>query len=175
MLGVRYLQLTLAILKPDLISHPVHLKLVMEKILKENFFIVHWKLVQWSREDAERFYQEHRDKFFFQRLTSYMSSDLIMPMVMARVDAIQHWRKLMGPTKATMAKFSHPDSIRGLYGITDTRNATHGADSVETAKREIEFFFPEFKYDEWLEKNEEKIQNGQIIYDEVSKTHKVLE
>ena len=48
-------------------------------------------------------------------------------------------------------------------------------DSVETAKREIEFFFPEFKYDKWLEKNGEKIQNGQIIYDEVSKTHKVLE
>lgn len=57
----------------------------------------------------------------------------------------------MGPTKVFKTIFTHPDSIRGQFGLTDTRNGTHGSDSPETAQREIKFFFPEFDMDSWLE------------------------
>lgn len=59
-------------------------------------------------------------KFFF---TSGPSDVYIL----ARENAIKKWRELMGPTKVFEAKLSHPDSIRGKYGLTDTRNVTHGS------------------------------------------------
>ena len=66
-------------------------------------------------------------KFFFGRLVSYMSSGPINPMVLAHKDAIQKWRALMGPTKSYVAQATAPHTIRGMYGLTDTRNATHGS------------------------------------------------
>ena len=50
----------------------------------------------------------------------------------------------MGPTKVMKTRYSEPDTIRGTFGLSDTRNCSHGSDSLETAKREIEFFFPDF-------------------------------
>lgn len=47
--------------------------------------------------------------------------------ILARPNAIRKWRELLGPTKVYMARFSHPESIRGMYGISDTRNAAHGS------------------------------------------------
>lgn len=47
--------------------------------------------------------------------------------VLARENAIKHWRVIMGPTKVYKAQFDQPLSIRGQYGLSDTRNATHGA------------------------------------------------
>ncbi|KAK2167498.1 hypothetical protein LSH36_27g09084 [Paralvinella palmiformis] len=55
----------------------------------------------------------------------------------------------MGPTKVYRTVYENPASIRGMFGLTDTRNCTHGSDSEETAKREIGFFFPEFTTKEW--------------------------
>lgn len=52
--------------------------------------------------------------------------------VLAREDAIAKWRELMGPTKVFKAKISHPETIRGKYGLTDTRNATHGSGTSYT-------------------------------------------
>jgi len=48
----------------------------------------------------------------------------------------------------------NPDTIRGRFGLTDTRNATHGSDSPTSATAEILFFFPDFNIDEWYEKEE---------------------
>jgi Nucleoside diphosphate kinase len=47
--------------------------------------------------------------------------------ILARENAITKWRELLGPTKVYIARFSHPYSIRGMYGISDTRNAAHGS------------------------------------------------
>lgn len=52
----------------------------------------------------------------------------------------------MGPTKVFKSMFSHPNSIRGLFGLTDTRNACHGSDSPESVTREINIIFPDFNY-----------------------------
>ena len=66
-------------------------------------------------------------KFFFERLVTYMSSGETEALVLARHRAVEKWRELMGPTKPTYAKSLSPSSIRGLYGLTDTRNSVHGS------------------------------------------------
>lgn len=60
----------------------------------------------------------------------------------------------MGPTKVFKAIYSHPNSLRGLFGLTDTRNACHGSDSPESVRREIGIIFPDFRVDEWLAKGQ---------------------
>ena len=47
------------------------------------------------------------------------------------------------------SQYEAPSSIRGSYGISDTRNATHGSDSTESALSEIRFFFPDFSVQNW--------------------------
>ena len=59
---------------------------------------------------------------------------------MERVDAIQHWRKVIGVTDSTQAA---PGTIRNLYGTDIERNAVHGSDALETARTEIAYFFRE--------------------------------
>lgn len=68
-------------------------------------------------------------------------------LILERENAIQAWRNLLGPTKVFKTIYSHPDSIRGLFGLSDTRNACHGSDSPESAVQEIEKVFPGFKYE----------------------------
>ena len=95
---------------------------------------------------------------FFTNLVSFMSAGAVVALVLAKKDAIQEWRKLMGPTNPAEAKETFPDSIRALFGkgtlttekniisirIEDnTRNAVHGSDSVLSSQREISFFFPQ--------------------------------
>lgn len=68
-------------------------------------------------------------------------------LILEREEAISKWRELLGPTKVFKAIHSHPDSIRGLFGLTDTRNACHGSDSPESVAQEIQKIFPNFKLD----------------------------
>lgn len=58
--------------------------------------------------------------------------------ILAREDAISHWRELMGPTKVFRARYTSPASIRGQFGLTDTRNTTHGSGRKGIMKRERE-------------------------------------
>ena len=62
----------------------------------------------------------------------------------------------MGPTKVMKTRYNDPDTVRGLFGLSDTRNCSHGSDSVETAKREINFFFPTFDLDAFFGSLEEE-------------------
>jgi len=98
----------------------------------------------------------------FDKLPKCTSTDSVFdlfsaPMtaiVLAKENGVKEWRELMGPTKTYRAKEIAPTSIRALYGISDTRNAAHGSDSDESARKEISFFFPEFCFDHWLENHE---------------------
>jgi len=139
-------ELTLAILKPDLVANPVDLEAVKVIIVQNNFEIVSHRRLLLSMREAQRFYAEHDGKFFFNRLVTYMTSGDIEVCVLSKDNAIRDWRELMGPTKVLKAIYEKPESIRGRFGLTDTRNATHGSDSVENAQKEILFFFPDFKF-----------------------------
>nr|AAI06497.1 MGC131226 protein [Xenopus laevis] len=124
---VRPLQLTLALIKPDAVAHPVISEAVHEKILENNFLIVKRKELQWRSTDSQRFYCEHTGRFFYQRLVEFMSSGPMQAYILAHEDAIQLWRNLMGPTKVFRARIVAPETVRGNLGLTDTRNTTHGS------------------------------------------------
>jgi len=78
----------------------------------------------------------------------------------------------MGPTKVFKTIYDDPQSIRGQFGLTDTRNSTHGSDSDETARKEINFFFPEFNVDDWFKENEANFLTKNIYFDEEHDIHK---
>lgn len=158
------LELTLAVIKPDVVAHPHKLQDIKDIILRNNFLFVRSKIVRWNRNDAELFYQEHKGRFFYNRLVGFMSSGPMSVHILAREAAISHWRELMGPTKTLSAKHVAPTSLRARFGLTDTRNATHGSDSRETAAKEIAFFFPEFCVHDWYEKDEPTFRTGPVLY-----------
>ncbi|XP_062989816.1 nucleoside diphosphate kinase 6-like [Elgaria multicarinata webbii] len=161
----RVLQLTLALVKPDAVAHPLFLKAVHETILNNRFLIVRSKDLLWSRQDSQRFYQEHSGRFFYQRLVEFMASGPMRAYILAHKEAIPLWRSLMGPTKVFRAQHTDPESIRGTFGLTDTRNTVHGSDSAASASREIAFFFPDFSEEDWYEHEEPQLRNGPACCD----------
>ncbi|XP_053108433.1 nucleoside diphosphate kinase 6 [Hemicordylus capensis] len=169
----RVLQLTLAIIKPDAVAHPLILEAVHKTILSKRFLIVRSKDLVWSRQDSQQFYQEHSGRFFYQRLVEFMASGPMRAYILAHEEAIPLWRSLMGPTKVFRAQHTAPESIRGAYGLTDTRNTVHGSDSAASASREMAFFFPEFSEREWYQHEEPQLRGGPVCYDTKAAVHRV--
>ena len=158
------LQLTLAILKPDLTLRPFSVEHVRSTLLQNNFIAIKSKQEHLSSAKIKDFYREHEGKFFYNRLVTYMSSGYSHIHILGRSEnAIKKWRDLMGPTKVLKTRYEQPDTIRGMFGITDTRNSSHGSDSEETARKEIEFFFPDFNIDAFYQSGQDQeFLNGQI-------------
>jgi nucleoside-diphosphate kinase len=169
----RCLQLTLAALKPDVVSRPHVSSQIKTIILENNFYFVRSKQLTLSRNQAADFYKEHDGRFFHNRLVSFMSSGPISVHVLARHEAIPEWRRLLGPTKVLRTIYEHPDTIRGQFGLTDTRNCAHGSDSDDTARREIEFFFPDFDPKQWFADEEAYFRAGHVTYDADRQAHTV--
>lgn len=140
-------QHTLAILKPDVASCTLTRDAILSIISHNGFKIIRIKKCHVSLTLAKEFYLEHREKFFYNRLTTFMSSSSIYALVLAKNDAINSWRSLMGKANVYRTMYSDPDCLRSRFGLTDTRNAVHGSDSEMTARREIAFFFPDFFHD----------------------------
>lgn len=86
-------RVTLAVIKPDLAHEPDQQRAIFEAIEK-NGFQIHGggRPLQWTREAAEKFYAEHRGRFFYQRLIAFMTSGPIIPMVLERDNAVAEWR-----------------------------------------------------------------------------------
>ncbi|PWA23435.1 hypothetical protein CCH79_00006034, partial [Gambusia affinis] len=134
-----YVERTLAIIKPD----AVHKSEEIEKIiLKAGFLILQKRRLLLSPEQCSEFYAHQYGKLFFPSLTAFMSSGPIVVMTLARQNAVAHWKAMMGPDNFSIAKESHPDSLRATYGTSDLKNALHGSDTFLTAVREIRFMFP---------------------------------
>lgn len=167
------LELTLAIIKPDVCRNPYNLQSLRQIILENKFCIVDTKVGQLSRTEAEKFYIEHKNKFFFNRLVSFMSSGLMSAHILARENAIKHWRELQGPTHVYRAQYEAPLSLRARFGLTDTRNATHGSDSPDTARREISFFFPDFNMDDFFKYQEILFRNNEAVFDSECFVHRI--
>ena len=129
---------TLAIIKPDCISK---LSAIFSLVLTKGFVICQAKMLQLTQKEAEEFYFEHRGKLFFSKLISFMTEGPVVAFELMGVDAISQWRLLLGPTDSAVARQEAPNSIRAQFGTDNTRNACHGSDSPESAKRETEFFF----------------------------------
>jgi nucleoside-diphosphate kinase len=130
---------TLAIIKPDAVQRQL-VGVIISEIEMNRFAIRAIRTLRLSSEQAARFYREHLKKPFYESLVAYMSSGQLFSLVLERDDAVDEWRRLMGPTDPAQAG---PLSLRRRFAIDIQRNSVHGADSPATAAREIDFFFGE--------------------------------
>nr|CAG4650614.1 EOG090X0HUX [Sida crystallina] len=128
------LKLTLAILKPDVVKVPFVLREIRHKILSSGFYVVRSRELHLRLDEVENFYNEHAGRFFHNRLVTFMKSGPIHAHILAHPDAITNWRTVMGPTKTFRAQYEAPDTIRGMFGLTDTRNSSHGSGKKQTIK-----------------------------------------
>ena len=131
------LEQTLSIIKPDAVER--NLDNEIKEVFKSNgFSIVKEKKIQIEKNEAEKFYQVHQSKPFYNDLCTYLSSGPIVVMILERESAILKNRELMGATDPNKAD---EGTIRKKYGISIDKNSVHGSDSIENAKIEIDFFF----------------------------------
>ena len=130
---------TLGIIKPDAVRAKTTGKII-DRIEQEGFNIVSMKKLLITRERAEAFYAVHKERPLDGELVDLMTSGPAIVMALEKADAIKAWRELMGATDPGKAA---PNTLRKLYGASVGSNATHGSDAPETAKAELQFFFPE--------------------------------
>ena len=128
---------TLSIIKPDAVAKNVIGKII-SRFEENNLFLVAGKLVHLSDQMASGFYAEHEGKPFFNDLKKFMTSGPVFVQVLEGENAVQKNRDLMGSTNP---KEAAPGTIRADFANSIDANAVHGSDSVESAKREIEYFF----------------------------------
>ena len=128
---------TLSIIKPDAVERNLS-EDIKKFFLNNKLKIIKEKKIQISKEEAAEFYKVHQTKPFYERLCNYLSSGPITVMILEGDNAIQQHRKIMG---ATDPKKAQDGTIRKKYGISIDKNSVHGSDSLENAKKEIEFFF----------------------------------
>jgi nucleoside-diphosphate kinase len=130
-------QRTLIIVKPDAVQRGLVAQILL-RFEQKGLRFAGLKLMQISRELAERHYAVHEGKPFYEGLVSFITSGPVVVGVLEGPDAIQATRNLMGATDPVAAK---PGSIRGSYALTIGQNLIHGSDSPETAEHEVSLFF----------------------------------
>ena len=128
---------TLSIIKPDAVERNLTEK-IKDIFTQNNLKIMDSKKIQITKEEAAEFYKVHQAKPFYNDLCSYLSSGPIIAMILEGKDAVTSNRKIMG---ATDPKKAEDNTIRKLFGISIDKNSVHGSDSLENAKKEIDFFF----------------------------------
>ena len=128
---------TLAIIKPDAMQKGLK-EDIRKDIMDNGFKIVEEKTIHMSEQQAQGFYDIHKDKPSFGELVEFMTSFKSHIMKLEKDNAVSEWRDLMGATDSTKAE---PGTIRAKYGTDISMNATHGSDSDENAEKEINFFF----------------------------------
>ena len=128
---------TLSIIKPDAVERNL-VEEIKDIFKKNNFRIKDSKKIHLTKDEASEFYKVHQSKPFYSDLCSYLSSGPIVVMILESENAVKANRKLMG---ATNPKDAEENTLRKLFGVSIDKNSVHGSDSIENAKKEIEFFF----------------------------------
>ncbi|MGB9715344.1 MAG: nucleoside-diphosphate kinase [Thermodesulfovibrionales bacterium] len=128
---------TLSIIKPDGVKKNL-IGDIIKRFEQNNLRIVALKMLKISKKDAMGFYIVHKDKPFYDSLTSFLSEGPIVVMVVEGEGAISKVREIMG---ATNPKDAAPGTIRADFGTDIEHNIVHGSDSRESASYEIPFFF----------------------------------
>ena len=130
-------EFTLSIIKPDAVAMSV-IGEIYSRFEQNGLRIVAARMLQLSREQAEKFYAVHHGRPFFNDLVDFMTSGPVMVQVLQGENAIALNRELMG---ATNPEDAAPGTIRRDFAKAVNRNAVHGSDAAETAKTEVAFFF----------------------------------
>ena len=128
---------TLSIIKPDAVERNL-VENIKSIFKKNNLHVKESKKIHITKDEAAEFYKVHQSKPFYSDLCAYLSSGPIVVMILEGENAILANRKIMG---ATNPKDAEANTIRKLYGISIDKNSVHGSDSLDNAKKEINFFF----------------------------------
>jgi len=128
---------TFAMIKPQACRRN-HVGPILAMINQAGFRISAIRSTKLTRDEAEKFYEVHRGKPFYEGLVEFMSSGPIVALLLEKENAIEDFRKLIGNTDPAKAE---EGTIRKMFAESVQRNAIHGSDSVENAAREADFFF----------------------------------
>ena len=124
-------------IKPDAVENG-HIGAILEKINSAGFKIIAMKYTKLSLEKAQKFYEIHKDRPFFNELVTFMSRGPIVAAILEKDNSVEDFRELIGSTNPADAK---KGTIRNLYATSMGENAVHGSDSNENAKIEGTFHF----------------------------------
>ncbi|OOF56598.1 nucleoside-diphosphate kinase [Rodentibacter myodis] len=128
---------TLSIIKPDAVKRDL-IGMILARFEQNGFKILATKMVHLTQEQAEGFYVEHQGKAFFESLVGYMMSAPVVVSVLEKENAVKDYRTLIGATNPEVAA---EGTIRRDFALSQHENSVHGSDSVESAHREIAYFF----------------------------------
>ena len=128
---------TLSIIKPNAICDN-NIGNIVSRFESEGLRIAGMKMLTLSREKAEGFYIEHKERPFFGELVAFMTSSPVVIMVLEGENAVDRNREIMGSTNPAEAG---DGTLRKLYAKSLGENAVHGSDSRTSAEREINYFF----------------------------------
>ena len=128
---------TLAIIKPDAVKKDA-IGDIISRYEKAGLKPIAVRMMRMSKPVAEGFYAVHRQRPFFDSLTTFMASGPVVVLVLEGKDAVTRNRELMGATDPAKAA---PGTIRAAHGTNIEFNAVHGSDSAESARAEINYFF----------------------------------
>jgi len=132
---------TFVMVKPDGVQRGIVGKIV-QRFEERGLKICAVKMMKIPRELAERHYEEHKGKGFYEPLLGYITSGPVVCMVLEGENAVASARAMMGKTNPQDAA---PGTIRGDFAQVTGRNVIHGSDSSESAKREIKLFFNDYE------------------------------
>ena len=132
-------QSTLLIIKPDAVQRDL-VDEIIARVKGKGLRIDSRRRMRIDPNLAERHYAEHKDKPFFAELVDFIGSGDVIVAKVTGPEAISVLRTLMGATDPAKAD---PGTLRGDYGKEITQNLVHGSDSPESARRELDLFFPD--------------------------------
>ncbi|MGA0411562.1 MAG: nucleoside-diphosphate kinase [Candidatus Puniceispirillales bacterium] len=128
---------TLSIIKPDATERNLT-GAINQKLEKAGLKIVAQKRIHLSKKIAQKFYEIHKDRPFYNDLVNFMISGPVVVQVLRGENAVLVNREVMGSTNPADAK---EGTIRKEFAVSIEANSVHGSDSLENAKNEISFFF----------------------------------
>jgi nucleoside-diphosphate kinase len=128
---------TLAIIKPDAVASN-HIGDIIARLEKNGLRVEGLKLTRLHKAQAEKLYEIHKDRPFYNDLVAFMSSGPVVVIALEGENGVAKNREIIG---ATNPKDAAKGTIRADFASSVTQNAIHGSDSVENAKNEIAFFF----------------------------------
>ncbi len=130
---------SLVLIKPDAMERGLG-GVIIGRLQQRGLKLLALKMLRMDRALAERHYEVHRGKPFFDDVVAYITSTPIIAGVFEADDAIEEIRRAMGATDPSKAEAG---TIRAEFGLDIQRNATHASDSPENGLREIALFFAE--------------------------------
>lgn len=128
---------TLSIIKPDGVEKNL-IGEICRRFENAGLQIVAARMMHLSKEQAEGFYEVHKERPFYADLVSYMTSGPVFVQVLEGESAISKNREIMGATNPADADAG---TIRKDFAASIEENVVHGSDGPETAAQEIAFFF----------------------------------